>query len=211
MIQLLIADDHEIFIEALVSLINTIDQLHVLATATNGQEALALVEQYPEAQLLILDVAMPVMDGIEATIELRRRKHTIPILMLTQEVSGGTITRALKAGVSGYVLKTAGKDELLRAITAVVNGSTYMSALASDAVINRVTGRKVPGELVTLTRRELEVLKQVANGRTTNEIAAALFISPHTAESHRRNLLQKLDLPNATALVRYAIEHGLSE
>jgi DNA-binding NarL/FixJ family response regulator len=211
MFNILIADDHDIFIEALASLLDDTGEIHVVATASNGKEAVRLVEEHPDVDVLVLDISMPVMDGVEALAELRRRKCLIPVLMLTQELSGGTIARAMKAGAAGYVLKTAGREEFLTAIRTVAAGSEYISEEAKTSLILRLTGRKTPGEQIPLTRREHEVLKLVAAGRTTNEIAEALFISAYTAETHRRNLLQKLGLRNAAALVRYAIEHGLAD
>jgi DNA-binding NarL/FixJ family response regulator len=211
MLNILIADDHEIFIQALVSLLNDTGEIDVVATASNGQDALRLVEEHPDVDLLVLDISMPVMDGVETLAELRRRKCPVPVLMLTQELSGGTIARAMKAGAAGYVLKTAGRDEFLTAIRTVAEGGEYISEEAKASLILRLTGRKAPGEQTQLTRREHEVLKLVAAGRTTSEIAQDLFISPYTAETHRRNLLQKLNLRNAAELVRYAIEHGLAD
>jgi DNA-binding NarL/FixJ family response regulator len=209
MINILIVDDHDIFIEALASLLSDTNEVEVVGTALNGQEALRLVEEHPEVDLLILDISMPVMDGVEAVTELRRRKCTIPVLMLTQEVSSGTISRAMKAGASGYVLKTAGRAEFLKAIRTVANGGEHISDEAKEILVAQMTGRKTTVEQAPLTRRELEVLKLVVAGRTTNQIAEELFISAYTAETHRRNLLQKLNLKNVAALVRYAVEHGL--
>src|SRR6476659_10081468 len=102
MLNILIADDHEIFIQALVSLLADSGEIDVVGTASNGQDALRLVEEHPDVDLLVLDISMPVMDGVEALSTLRRRKCTIPVLMLTQESSGGAIARAMKAGASGY-------------------------------------------------------------------------------------------------------------
>jgi two-component system, NarL family, nitrate/nitrite response regulator NarL len=210
MINILIADDHEIFIQALVSLLDDSGEIHVLATASNGQSALRLVEEHSDVDVLVLDISMPVMDGVEALTELRRRNCAIPVLMLTQESSGGTIARATKAGAAGYVLKTAGRDEFMTAIRTVASGGQYMSEEAKTSLIVRLSGRKTPGEGIPLSPREHEVLKLVAAGKTTNEIGEALFISPFTAETHRRNLLKKLHIKNTAGLVRYAIEHGFA-
>jgi DNA-binding NarL/FixJ family response regulator len=210
MINILIADDHEIFVQALVSLLDDSGEVRVLGTASNGEAVLPLVEKHPDVDLLILDISMPLMDGVETLTELRRRHCNIPALMLTQESSGTTITRAMKAGAAGYVLKTAGREEFLTAIRTVAGGGEYISEEAKDTLIAQLTGRKAQVEQVPLTRRELEVLKLVAAGRTTNEIAETLFISAYTAETHRHNILQKLGLKNAAGLVRYAIEHGLA-
>jgi DNA-binding NarL/FixJ family response regulator len=154
---------------------------------------------------------MPVMDGVEAVTELRRRNSTIPVLMLTQESSSGTITRALKAGASGYILKTAGSDEFITAIRTVASGNDYIGEGAKEALIAQLTGRNTEPEQTPLTRRELEVLKLIAAGKTSKELAEELYISTYTADTHRRNLLQKLGMKNVASLVRYAIEHGLAD
>jgi DNA-binding NarL/FixJ family response regulator len=211
MITILIADDHEIFIEALSSLLSDSGEITVVATGSNGEEAVRLVEEHPGVDVLVLDVSMPVMDGIDALAEIRRRRIAIPTLMLTQEFAGGTIARAMKNGASGYVLKTAGRDEFLTAIRTVAGGGQHISESAKDSLIAQLSGRKSAGTPPTLTKRELEVLKLVAAGMTTAQIATALFISTYTAETHRRNILQKLGLKNAAGLVRYAIENGLAD
>jgi DNA-binding NarL/FixJ family response regulator len=210
MINLLIADDHEIFVQALVSLLNDSGEVHVVGTASNGQQLLRLVEEHSDVDLLVVDISMPVMDGVEALAELRRRNCKLPALMLTQESSGTTIARAMKAGAAGYVLKTAGREEFLEAIGTVAGGGEHISEEAKDSLIAQLTGRKTPAEQAPLTKRELQVLKLVVAGKTTSEIAEELFISAYTAETHRHNILQKLGLKNAAGLVRYAIEHGLA-
>jgi DNA-binding NarL/FixJ family response regulator len=211
MIKILIADDHKIFADALTSLLTDSGRIHVTATATGGEEALRLIEANPDTDVLILDVSMPSMDGVEVLVELRRRHNTIPVLMLSQEIGSTTIMRAMKAGAAGYVLKTAGYDEFLTAITTVAAGGEYLSEGARSALIAGVTGRSTESDRPHLTRREIEVLKLIASGNTTNEIAERLFISAMTVETHRRNLLQKLQLKNVAGLVRYAVENGLTE
>jgi DNA-binding NarL/FixJ family response regulator len=208
-IRLLIADDHDIFIDALASMLGDAGEIEVVATASNGREAVELIAQHPELDLIVLDVSMPDMDGIDALREVRRSGNLVPALMLTQELTGGAITRAMKAGAAGYVLKTAGRDEFLSAIRLVAAGDEYISEDAKAALIARLTGRRSPVEHPALTRRELEILKLVASGYSTRQMAEQLFISAYTVETHRRNLLQKLGLKNAAGLVRYAIDHGL--
>jgi DNA-binding NarL/FixJ family response regulator len=211
MIQILIADDHEIFIDALASMLRESGEIEIVATASDGGEALRMVGMHPEVDVLVLDVSMPEMDGIEALRSLRSAGCRIPALMLSQELSGGTIARAMKAGAAGYVLKTAGREEFLEAIRTIAGGGEFICDGAKDALIARVTGRSSTPEHAALTRREREVLRLVAAGLTTNEMAERLFISAYTIETHRRNLLQKLDLKNTAGLVRYAIEHGLDQ
>jgi DNA-binding NarL/FixJ family response regulator len=117
----------------------------------------------------------------------------------------------MKAGAAGYVLKTADREEFLAAIRTVASGGEYISDYAKAALIARLTGRQLEGEAPVLTRRELEIIKLIAAGKRTSEIAEALFISTYTVETHRRNLLQKLKLRNVADLVRFAIENGLSD
>jgi DNA-binding NarL/FixJ family response regulator len=211
MINILIADDHAIFAEALSTVLNASGRTTVTAVASNGAEAIALAEEHPDTDVLVLDVAMPGMDGIEVLQELRRRAIAIPALMLSQELIGSTIARAMKAGAAGYVLKTAGYEEFLVAIAEVAAGREYLSEGAKAAVIAGLSSRRSATDAVHLTRREREILTLIAGGRTTGEIAAILFISGLTVETHRHNLMRKLGLRNVAGLVRYAMEHGLAD
>lgn len=209
-INVIIADDHDLFIEGLTALLHDAPHIHFIGVASNGLEALELAEQHPDAHLFIMDISMPKMDGIQAVRELKKRKCTIPILALTQNDDGGSVSRAMKAGVTGYILKTASRNEFVEAIQTVAAGEQYFSNRAKDALIFSMTGRERPGK-VALTKREKEILKLIASELTTNEIADALFISPYTVETHRKNLIQKLEVRNLAGLVRYAVEHGLME
>ncbi|HVK38231.1 MAG TPA: response regulator transcription factor [Candidatus Kapabacteria bacterium] len=209
MITILIVDDHAIFVRALSSLLGVTGSIRIAGTATNGIEALRLVEDNPGSDVLVLDVSMPEMDGVEVVTELRRRKQMIPVLMLSQEYTGATIARAMKAGAAGYVLKTAEHDELVAAIDAVASGQQFLSSEAQTALIAVMTGRQSDLNPPRLTRRELEILKLVASGQTTNQIAATLFISPLTVETHRHNLMTKLGVKNLAGLVRWAMERGM--
>jgi DNA-binding NarL/FixJ family response regulator len=211
MITILIVDDHAIFVKALSSLLSVSGNIHVAGTASNGREALSLVEQNPSADVLLLDVSMPEMDGVEVVAELRRRKVLLPVLMLSQEYTGATIARAMKAGAAGYVLKTADYEELIGAIAEVAQGRDYLGPAAQAALVAMMTGRQSEINPPRLTRRELEILKLVASGQTTNQIAATLFISALTVETHRHNLMTKLGLKNVAGLVRYAMEKGMLE
>lgn len=210
-INVLIADDHALFIEGLTALLNDAPHIRFVGVASNGQEALQLAEEYPAADLMIMDLSMPVMDGIQATKELKKRKCRIPILALTQNDDGGSVSRAMKAGMSGYILKTASRIEFVEAIQSVASGEQYFSERAKDALIFTMTGRESLNGPVLLTKREKEILRLIADEMTTNEIAEKLFISSYTVETHRKNLIQKLGVRNIAGLVRYAVERGLME
>lgn len=208
-IRVLIADDHDLFVEGLTALLADADDICFLGTARNGVEAVALADSLPDADLFIMDLSMPEMDGIEAMKEMRRRKSHIPILALTQNDDGGSIARAMKAGVSGYILKTADREEFLEAIRTVASGEQYFGERVREALIVSMTGKEKSGGNAPLTKREREILKHIALERTTNEIAEKLFISPYTVETHRKNLIQKLGVRNLAGLVRYAVEQGI--
>jgi DNA-binding NarL/FixJ family response regulator len=211
MTRILIADDHKVFADALALLLRDTGQIDVVAIAHNGSEALDLVEKHSDIDVLVLDISMPGLDGIDVLVELRRRQSIVPVLVLSQKLSSGTIVRAMRAGAAGYLLKTTGCDELLAAITAVAAGGQYLSEETRSALIAGLTGYRSTSDGPNVTRRELEILRLVASGSTTNEIAGQLAISAMTVETHRRNLLHKLQIRNVAGLVRYAIERGLVE
>lgn len=210
-INVLIVDDHDLFVEGLTALLADAPHIRFVGVASNGLEAVKLAEAHPHADLIIMDISMPEMDGIQATKELKKRKCPIPVLALTQNDDGGSVTRAMKAGMSGYILKTANRSEFVEAIQMVASGEQYFSDRAKDALIFSMTGRESPNGPTMLTRREKEILRLIAEELTTNEIADKLFLSPYTVETHRKNLIQKLGVRNVAGLVRYAVERGLME
>jgi DNA-binding NarL/FixJ family response regulator len=229
MIKLFIADDHNIVITGIRSMLEDVEDIRVVGEASSGAEVLELVAQsvardeFPD--LILMDIKMPGKTGIEATTELTERYPGIKIMALTMYDDEEYVTSMLQAGARGYVLKNTGKPELLAAIRRVAAGETYFSKEATAAVMNRymskpkadtaphpgrhysITGEELPE--VPLTRREQEILKLIASELTNQEIADRLFISPRTVHSHRRNLMQKVGVKNTAGLVRYAIKHGL--
>jgi len=209
-IRVILADDHDLFVEGLTALLQDAPHIHFVGTASNGEEAVDLASEHTNADIFIMDLSMPKMDGIQAARELKKRKCRIPILALTQNDDGGSVSRAMKAGFVGYILKTASRDEFVEAIQTVASGEQYFSDRAKDALIFSMTGRERPDK-VALTKREKEILKLITAELTTNEIAETLFISPYTVETHRKNLIQKLGVRNLAGLVRYAVEHGLMD
>jgi len=215
-IKVLIADDHRMVVDGLVALLGEAPEIEIVGTASNGADAVALADGHPEAGVMIMDLSMPVMDGIQATRQLSRSRPDLRILALTQNADKGSIARALKAGVSGYLLKNAQKEEFLAAVRTVAEGGTYFNDQMKEALIASMTGSvSTPGESAnpasTLTEREREILRLIALEHTTNEIAERLFISPYTVETHRKNLIQKLGVRNSAGLVKAAIRLGLAE
>ena len=209
---IVIADDHTLFREGLRALLCAHEDLHVLGEAENGQEALRAVAKH-KPDLLLMDLSMPKMGGLEAIKEVKRHVPGTKVLVLTIHGTEEFVLEALHAGASGYILKDATHDELVLAIRSVLREKRYLSPDISAKVIEGyIDGRKAVKSGSTwdsLTLREREVLKLIAEGRKNKEIAEILVISAKTVAKHRANLMNKLDLHSASALTAYAVDRGL--
>jgi DNA-binding NarL/FixJ family response regulator len=207
---ILIADDHAVVRSGLRKLLDAQPDLQVVAEAADGAEAVdtALRE---EVHLAILDVSMPRMTGIQAAAELNRRKPELKTLMLSMYDSEQFLFEALKAGASGYVLKSGADTDIVDACRAAMRGDSYLYPSAITALVRDYVERGGRGdeEFDVLTPRELEVLKLIAEAHTSKEIADALFISIKTVDRHRQNILEKLGMRDRVELTRYAIRRGL--
>lgn len=211
MIKVLIADDHQIFIDGLKELLKTLNDIELVGQANNGLELIKVLETN-KADLILMDVNMPEMDGIEATKEVLRLYPDMKVLMLTMFGSRDYIQKLLKAGAQGYLLKNTGKEELETAIKTLVAGNTYYSKEVTDRIMEGLQKKQKQERdyrIVELTDREKEVLVLIAEEMTTHEIADKLFISHHTVETHRKNLISKLNVRNVTGLVKYAVQQGM--
>ena len=208
--RILIADDHAIVRSGLKKVLDAKPDLEVVAEARDGAEAvdLALKE---DVHLAILDVSMPRMTGIQAATELHKRKPELKTLMLSMHDSEQFLFAALKAGASGYVLKSGADTDIVDAVRAAMRGESYLYPSAVTKLVRDYVERGGRGEeqFDVLTPRELEVLKLIAEAHTTKEIAQLLFISIKTVERHRQNILDKLGMRNRVELTRYAIRRGL--
>jgi DNA-binding NarL/FixJ family response regulator len=208
----LIADDHRLVRDGLRMLVDAQPDLEVVATAQDG---VAAVEAGLDAavHLALLDVAMPKRTGIQAARELARRRPDLRILMLSMHDVDEYFLEAIKAGASGYVLKTVADRDLVEACRAALRGQTFIYPGTVRALLREHLQTLADGEEPrdALSPREQEVVKLVAEGHTTEEIAAALVVSPRTVERHRENILAKLGLRNRVELTRYAIRRGLVE
>jgi two-component system response regulator NreC len=209
---IIIADDHTLFREGLRALLSSREDLEIMGEAENGQEAIRSVEEH-KPDLLLMDLSMPKMGGLEAIRELKARHPRTKILVLTIHGTEEFVLEALEAGASGYVLKDATHDELVLAIKSVLQEKRYLSPDISAKVIEGyIDGRKTVKSRSawdSLTLRERQVLKLIAEGRKNKEIADILFISVKTVAKHRANIMGKLDLHNVSALTAYAMERGL--
>ena len=208
--RILIADDHAIVRSGLKKVLDAKHDLEVVAEAEDGAEAVdkALEE---EVHLAILDVSMPRMTGIQAAGELHKRKPELKTLMLSMHDSEQFLFEALKAGASGYVLKSGADTDIVDAVRAAMRGDSYLYPSAVTTLVRDYVERGGRGEeqFDVLTPRELEVLKLIAEAYTSKQIADALFISIKTVDRHRQNILDKLGMRDRVELTRYAIRRGL--
>lgn len=205
-VHILLADDHEVVREGFKALLER-RGYKVVGEAPDGRSAVSLAQKL-KPQIAILDLAMPVLNGIDATREIRHVSPHTKIIMLTMHDEEQYALEALRAGVSGYLLKTKAVKDLIQAIGQILKGVTYLSPEVSQAVVEAYRGERQPKRPL-LTARERQVLQLVAEGKATKEIAALLGISVKTAETHRSHLMAKLDLHETASLVRYAVRTGL--
>src|SRR6185312_14069019 len=204
--QILLADDHEVVREGLRVLLER-EGFEVVAEASDGREAITLCAGHPP-DVAVLDLAMPLLNGIDAAREITKSNAHVRVILLTMHTEDHLVLESLRAGVTGYVLKTKASSELVQAIRAVNRGETFLTQSISRPVIQAFLKKsEVPDR--TITDRERQVLQLVAEGKTTKEIASILGISVKTAESHRSNLMDKLDIHDTAGLVRYAIRQGI--
>jgi len=204
--RILLADDHSMFRESLRVLLEK-QGFEVVAEAADGKEAAHLARQL-EPDVALLDLDMPLRNGIDAAREIRRRAPGTATILLTMFEEDAYVMRALQAGARGYVLKAQAAAELVKAIREVARGSVYLSPEVSRAVVEACVAKKSL-EDDPLTDRERHVLQLIAEGKTTRESAEILRVSFKTAESHRMQIMRKLDIHKTAGLVRYAIRRGL--
>jgi DNA-binding NarL/FixJ family response regulator len=208
--RILIADDHPIVRSGLTKVLDAKPDLQVVAEAEDGAEAVekALKE---DVHLAILDVSMPRMTGIQAAAALNKRKPELKLLMLSMHDSEQFLFEALKAGASGYVIKSGADTDIVEAVRAAMRGESYLYPSAVTTLVRDYVERGGRGEeqFDVLTPRELEVLKLIAEAYTSKEIAEKLFISIKTVDRHRQNILEKLGMRDRVELTRYAIRRGL--
>jgi DNA-binding NarL/FixJ family response regulator len=208
--RILIADDFAIVREGLKKVLNSKPDLEVVAEAEDGREAVekALKE---DVHLAVLDVSMPRMTGIQAAAELQKRKPDLKTLMLSMHDSEQFLFEALKAGASGYVLKSGADTDIVDAVRAAMRGDSYLYPSAVTTLVRDYVerGGRREEQFDVLTPRELEVLKLIAEAYTNKQIADALYISVKTVERHRQNILDKLGMRDRVELTRYAIRRGL--
>lgn len=213
-IKILLADDHSLIRSGIRNLFQGSKEFVFVGEAGDGEETIKKTEELAP-DVVIVDIAMPKISGIEVTRIIRQRSPSTQVLVLTMHENEEYIYQIVKSGAGGYVLKSAGKDEIEAAIRAVARGDKFFSPRISELMIGgymkRAENRETPGGSASLTKREQEILAMIARGQNNQQIAELLFISPRTVDTHRTNIMQKLDIHDIANLVRYAIENGYAD
>ena len=205
-VSVLLADDHPVFRQGLRALLER-EKFEVVGEASDGLEAITMAERL-QPQIVVIDLAMPALNGIDAVREIIKRAPRAKAILLTMYTEEHHVLEALRAGVKGCVSKSQAAEHLLQAVRDVFAGGVYLSPHVSGAVVQAYLAKsELPYE--PLTPRERQVLQLIAEGKTTKETAAVLDVSVKTAETHRTNLMDKLDIHSTAGLVRYAIRRGL--
>lgn len=210
MIKVVIADDHRILREGLKNLLTTDPEISVIGEASNGEELLSLLTTI-DPDIILMDIGMPVVNGLVATKKVKEQFPYVKVLILTQYDSEEYLYAVLNAGAAGYILKETASTELIWAIKTVNDGLAYLSPAMTQTLIQERLEHKDSSSKIkdVLTPREQEIFKLLADGLSNNEIAEKLVISLKTVQTHRAHIMEKLNLNNRTELVKYAIRQGI--
>lgn len=215
-IKLFVVDDHPIFIDGIVNLLKDTPGFEIIGTASNGQEFLDKIKQN-EPDIVLMDINMPVMDGIEATQKLKTEHPKVKVIALTMFNDIRFIKDLLEIGAKGYVLKNISREDLIKAINTVSEGKPFLDSAVQEKVISSMSAsddeefdeKEADLMVQNITSRELEILQLIALGMTSQDISQKLFISKNTVETHRKNLLAKLNVKNTASLLKFAYKKGL--
>ncbi len=211
-LDLVVADDHTMMRQGLCKIIDEQPDWHVVAQASDGREAVKLVLER-EPHVAILDIGMPLLNGIEVTRQLSRRLPRLHVLILSMHAEEAYITQALQAGAQGYLLKDSADVELIRAVSSVAAGKSYFSPAVArvmlDDYVRHLAQKGIVDRYDSLSEREREIFQLVAEGHSNKAIAQLLSVSPATVETHRAHVFQKLDVHNTAELVLYAVRRGV--
>lgn len=215
-IQLFVVDDHPIFVDGIVNLLKDTPGFEIIGTASNGQEFLDKIKT-KQPDIVLMDINMPIMDGIEATKELKLNYPKVKVIALTMFNDIRFIKDLLEIGAKGYVLKNISRDDLIKAIYTVSEGKPFLDSTVQEKVISSMSAtdedefdeKEADLMVQNITSRELEILQLIALGLTSQDISQKLFISKNTVETHRKNLLAKLNVKNTASLLKFAYKKGL--
>lgn len=207
--RLLLVDDHQLILDSLQTLFASVPDIQVVGKVNDSRQVAGMLA-CTGVDVLLCDLHMPHLSGIDLTLLLRQTHPAVKVLLLTMAEDASTIREAVRAGAAGYVLKRAGRSELEAAVKTLMQGKRYFSSDAMEQLAHlEETGTAIHDPLVTLTDREMDVLRLIADENPTHQIAEKLFISVPTVETHRRHLMQKLGVKSVVGMVKFAMKHGL--
>ena len=208
-ITVFVADDHAIVREGLANLLGARPDIRVVGTAADGRDAVRQVVKL-QPEVVVMDIAMPQMNGIEAAREIRERVPQARVVILSMHSSIEHVFHALEAGASGYVLKESAANEIIDAVRTVRAGHRYLSKKVAEVMADNIARSSAASPLESLSKRERQVLQLVAEGRSSAQIAATLHLSPKSVDTYRSRVMQKLHVGDVASLVKFAIQHGLT-
>ena len=211
-VRILLADDHTVVRKGLRLLLESVPEFHVIADAASGRDAISLAEQH-RPDVVVMDVAMPILNGIEAARQITAKQPATAIVFLSMHGDESYVLRALKAGARAYLLKDSAEYDLIQAVKAVSEGKAFFSPAISKMLVEdymrQMQERGVEDSFELLTTREREVLQLLAEGKNNKDVAALLNLSLYTVETHRTHILQKLNLHSVPELILYAVRKGI--
>jgi len=210
-IRILLVDDHQLVRVGMRTLLSALPDITVVGDTGDGRSALESIAAL-EPNIVLMDISMPGLNGLEATVRIAKEFPLSRVIILSMHANEEYVLQALRAGAAGYLVKNAAPEELELAIRAVARGETYLSPTISRHVVEELLGGKRSASPIdVLTPRQREILQLVAEGKTTKQIASALGVSIKTVESHRAQLMERLDIRDVAGLVRFAIRHGVAD
>ncbi|WP_434145055.1 response regulator [Photobacterium leiognathi] len=207
-IKVVIVDDHQVVIDGFMARLQLEPDIDVIGTASNGIEALEVISQL-DPNVILMDISMPIMNGIDATAQIKKQYPDAKVLMLTMHDNREYIMKVMQVGAMGYMLKEISAEKMVQAIKTVNQGATYFCETTSQTIFTQAAAPIAAPEVNPLSRREEGILKHVAQGLSSKQIAKALDISYRTVETHRQNIKHKLNLHSTAELAKYALEKGL--
>lgn len=207
-IRLHIVDDHQMMLDGLRALLGDEPSFKIIGESNNGKVALAKIEE-EQPDVLLTDISMPEMNGLELTQAVKTKFPAVKVIALSMFGERNTISEMLQAGISGYIVKNTGKQELIQAINKVAQGGMFFSDEVSAEMMKVISTPQVKEEVISLTPREIEIVKLIAKEYSNLKIAEALFISERTVETHRKNIFRKSNTKSVVGLIKYAIEKKL--
>ncbi len=205
MTRIVLADDHQMIREGLSALLKDTEDITIVKAASDGKEVLSYLKK-ESADLILMDINMPELDGIQTTKAIKKLYKDVKVLILSMHNKEGFVRNAIEAGADGYILKNTGKKELLLAIDYITNGGTHFSQDVTHTLVNKMRDGYTEG--ITLSAKEKDILELLSNGHTTSEIAEKLVSSQHTIETYRRNLLLKFKAKNVSELIKISLMEG---